>query len=77
MTGRSTGYTAELRQAMAAGARIVSAVQPYEGKEVDYMPRRASDPQPWLLRTGPGDFLRYNGRECRAETLNDTPWRRP
>jgi len=75
MTGRSTGYTAELRKAKDEGAKIVCAMQPYEGREVDYVPRRAGDPQPWLLRVGPGDFYRYNGRECRAEGPSGGPWR--
>ena len=77
MTGRSTAYTAELRKALAEGARIVVSVQPYRGREVDYMPRRPGDPQPWLLRVGPGDFYRYNGRECHAQAPDGTPWRKP
>jgi hypothetical protein len=63
MTARN--YTAELRRAQAAGARVVCSLAPFHGRAVFYAPRSQSDPLPWRLA---GDLAtngyRYSGREC-------------
>lgn len=40
--------TAQLRKALAEGAKIVNPSQPWNRAEVAYAPRTLRDPQPWL-----------------------------
>lgn len=52
--------TAQLRKALAQGAKIVNTSQPWDGAEMAYEPRSPRDPQPWV----------YNGYRFSAGELS-------
>lgn len=59
-------YTRELRAAQERGATIVCSLEPYRDRMVEYKPRTATDPAPWIV-VGLGVlWYRLNGRECHA-----------
>jgi hypothetical protein len=53
----------ELRQAQEAGRRIVGAVAPAFGREMEYSPRRSNDALPWIEKGQVHDWARYRSRE--------------
>jgi hypothetical protein len=57
----------ELREALKAGRRIVGAVPPALGREMEYRPRRKSDALPWIEKGQVHDWARYRTREVRVE----------
>jgi len=53
----------ELREALEAGKRIVGAVPPATGREMEYRPRRKNDALPWIEKGQVHDWARYRSRE--------------
>ncbi|MEU0344220.1 hypothetical protein ABZ092_36090 [Streptomyces bobili] len=53
----------ELREAHKAGRRIVGAVTPAVGREMEYSPRRPNDGLPWIEKGQVHDWARYRSRE--------------
>lgn len=77
-------YTVELRKAQKNGAKIVASMQPHEGVEMEYAPRKKGDPSPWVFANRPhsesSSWYRYTGRECHAvlpEGATPAPTARP
>ncbi|MCD2462441.1 hypothetical protein MBT42_02590 [Streptomyces sp. MBT42] len=56
----------ELRQAQEAGKRIVGAVAPAIGREMEYSPRRPNDGLPWIEKGQVHDWARYRSREVQV-----------
>lgn len=59
-------YTRELLAKRAEGMTIVISLQPNEGVEARYEPRRLHDPEPWTADLP----YRFSGRECHAVRKN-------
>ncbi|MEV5330839.1 hypothetical protein [Streptomyces werraensis] len=57
----------QLREAQEGGARIVGAVPPAIGREMEYRPRRKNDGLPWIEKGQVHDWARYRSREVKVE----------
>ncbi|QPB09902.1 hypothetical protein KGG73_gp68 [Streptomyces phage Sentinel] len=53
----------ELAEALAQGKRVVGAVAPAKGREMEYRPRRKGDVLPWIEKGQVHDWARYRTRE--------------
>lgn len=56
----------ELREAQKAGRRIVGAVPPAIGREMEWRPRRKNDGLPWIEKGQVHDWARYRSREVQV-----------
>lgn len=65
-------FSKRLLRDMDRGATIVCSVAPYVDREMEYAPRRKSDPSPWVL-AGTAASFRYSGAECEAIWPNGRP----
>jgi hypothetical protein len=63
-------FTRELRKAHRRGVnKVVCSLAPWDGREVAYMPRGEHDPLPWVFLHDQPQEVRFNGRECRIQSL--------